>query len=70
MNAAAALLPIVLALSGCAYPEETGTIPDGAITGPPIGYIKHCFDFPESIFCPQQEPEEPEPPRIHDGIDP
>jgi len=70
MNATSALLPIALALSGCAFPGDPGTIPDGAEAGPPIGYVIHCINFPDSIFCPEQEPEEPEPPRIHDGINP
>lgn len=30
--------------------EEQG-FPEGEITYPPFGYIKHCVDYPDSIFC-------------------
>jgi hypothetical protein len=51
----------VLLLFGCATVEEKVVykpvvveeqgFPEGDITDPPFGYIKHCIDYPDSIFC-------------------
>ena len=65
MKTLAALL-LLLALAGCATvdkltlpqmpePDEHGVIndgfPEGERTRMPWGYIKHCIDYPDSVFC-------------------
>jgi hypothetical protein len=61
----AALILLAL-LAGCAtvdrltlppapVMDEHGVVddgfPEGAVTTPPWGYSKHCYDYPDSVFC-------------------
>ena len=39
------ILLLAILIAGCT------TLEVGEETSPPIGYILHCIDYPESIFC-------------------
>ena len=39
------ILLLAILIAGCT------TLEVGEETAPPIGYILHCIDYPESIFC-------------------
>lgn len=38
-------------LLGCTYTVEG----DAQTTTPPIGYVFHCKDYPDSVFCNDSE---------------
>ena len=44
---------LLLALSGCTTPSDP--FPEGDIVPAPWGYHIHCNDYPESIFCVQDD---------------
>jgi hypothetical protein len=58
MTRPAFLILIVLALSGCTL-FEPAQPKLGAKTHPPIGYVMHCVDYPDSIFCSPDAPPHP-----------
>ena len=43
----ALIIVLMILLSGCA----TKPVELGDKVPPPIGYVLHCWDFPDSIFC-------------------
>ena len=47
------ILALLWALSGCATPSEP--FPEGEVVPAPLGYHIHCNDYPESIFCVQDD---------------
>lgn len=50
---------------GCAgsppEPVTSSGFPEYGETRPPFGYVKHCIDYPWSIFCEQPQPDSRNP---------
>lgn len=45
------LLPIVLLLAACAAPPADDAPQLGERVPVPMGYVFHCIDYPDSVFC-------------------
>jgi hypothetical protein len=50
MTRRAFFIAMLFALSGCTL-FEPAQPQLGEKTVPPVGYILHCIDYPESVFC-------------------
>lgn len=45
---------LIIAVVGCAMPQKP--MPEGEPVNPPIGYMLHCIEYPDSPFCKEAEP--------------
>jgi len=45
---------LIVLLFGCTAVEHK-PLPEGDPANPPLGYVLHCFEFPDSPFCKQAD---------------
>ena len=51
MTRSALLFLLLLFLTGCASPPKSDLPQLGEPVAVPMGYVFHCIDYPDSIFC-------------------